>query len=53
VKQQLELVTKGEHQTKVDLKTDKPGGLFGLGTGGTLALGAATVPLLGTLGGGR
>jgi hypothetical protein len=30
---------------------DKPGGLFGLGTGGTLALGAAAVPLLGTLGG--
>ena len=30
----------------------KPGGLFGLGTGGTLALGAAAVPLLGTLGGG-
>jgi hypothetical protein len=40
---------------KVDPKTageDKPGGLFGLGTGGTLALGAAAVPLLGTLGGG-
>jgi hypothetical protein len=33
-------------------KADKPGGLFGLGTAGTLALGAATVPLLGTLGGG-
>jgi hypothetical protein len=31
---------------------DKPGGLFGLGTAGTLALGAAAVPLLGTLGGG-
>jgi hypothetical protein len=30
----------------------KPGGLFGLGTAGTLALGAAAVPLLGTLGGG-
>jgi hypothetical protein len=30
---------------------DKPGGLFGLGTGGTLALGAAAVPLLGALGG--
>ena len=29
----------------------KPGGLFGLGTPGTLALGAAAVPLLGTLGG--
>jgi hypothetical protein len=37
---------------KVDPKADKPGGLFGLGTAGTLALGAAAVPLLGTLGGG-
>jgi hypothetical protein len=52
VKQQLELLKKAEQAPKVDLKTDKPGGLFGLGTGGTLALGAATVPLLGTLGGG-
>jgi hypothetical protein len=30
----------------------KSSGLFGLGTGGTLALGAAAVPLLDTLGGG-
>jgi hypothetical protein len=30
----------------------KSSGLFGLGTGGTLALGAATIPLLDTLGGG-
>jgi hypothetical protein len=37
---------------KVDPNADKPGGLFGLGTAGTLALGAAAVPLLGTLGGG-
>jgi hypothetical protein len=37
---------------KVDPNAAKPGGLFGLGTGGTLALGAAAVPLLGTLGGG-
>jgi hypothetical protein len=46
-------VNKGGTPTpKVDPKADKPGGLFGLGTGGTLALGAAAIPLLGTLGGG-
>jgi hypothetical protein len=37
---------------KVDPNAGKSSGLFGLGTGGTLALGAAAVPLLGTLGGG-
>jgi hypothetical protein len=36
---------------KVDPNAGKPNGLFGLGTGGTLALGAAAVPILGTLGG--
>jgi hypothetical protein len=36
---------------KVDPNAAKPGGLFGLGTAGTLGLGAAAVPLLGTLGG--
>jgi hypothetical protein len=47
VAKKLETITP-----KVDPKADKPGGLFGLGTPGTLALGAAAVPLLGTLGGG-
>jgi hypothetical protein len=37
---------------KVDPNAGKSNGLFGLGTGGTLALGAAAVPLLDTLGGG-
>ena len=37
---------------KVDPNAGKSSGLFGLGTAGTLALGAAAVPLLGTLGGG-
>jgi len=37
---------------KVDPNAAKSSGLFGLGTAGTLALGAAAVPLLGTLGGG-
>jgi hypothetical protein len=37
---------------KVDPNAGKSNGLFGLGTAGTLALGAAAVPLLGTLGGG-
>jgi hypothetical protein len=36
---------------KVDPNAGKSNGLFGLGTGGTLALGAAAVPILGTLGG--
>jgi hypothetical protein len=36
---------------KVDPNAAKSNGLFGLGTGGTLALGAAAVPILGTLGG--
>ena len=36
---------------KVDPNAAKPGGLFGLGTAGTLGLGAAAVPLLGALGG--
>jgi hypothetical protein len=48
-------VKKAVEAPKVDPKAAgeaKPGGLFGLGTAGTLALGAAAVPLLGTLGGG-
>jgi hypothetical protein len=36
---------------KVDPNAGKSSGLFGLGTAGTLGLGAAAVPLLGTLGG--
>jgi hypothetical protein len=54
VKQQLlkQLKKCSNRTPKVDPNADKPGGLFGLGTAGTLALGAAAVPLLGTLGGG-
>jgi hypothetical protein len=51
VKQQQEPLKKQQKQEQKAAGADKPGGLFGLGTGGTLALGAAAVPLLGTLGG--
>jgi hypothetical protein len=49
MKATTEVVTK--LTPKVDPNAGKSSGLFGLGTGGTLALGAAAVPLLGTLGG--